>query len=56
MASKGWPLDDEYIVYMIIFYLGWTMVQEFTYELIEYKKKCLVRCIDWLTIKKCMRS
>ena len=52
MAVKGWSLYDNYIVYMMISYLGWKMVQAFTHKKIKCKKNnTLVRCIYPLTIK-----
>ena len=57
MVIKCWFLDNYYIIYMMIFYLGWSMVQGFTYEQIECKKnKSSVQLlIDWRS-KQCMRS
>ena len=49
---KGRSLYDEYIVKRMIFYLGWTTAWLFTYNQIECRNnKCLVQCIDQLTVK-----
>ena len=52
MAMKGWLLDDGYIIWMIIPYLGRSMVLEFKYKQIKCKNNIrLFKFIDWLTIK-----
>ena len=52
MDIKSWSLENKYIVYMMISYLGWTMFWLLIYIQIECKKnKSLVWCMDKFTIK-----
>ena len=52
MSIKGWLLDGDYIVWMIMSYLSGSMVREFTCKRILSKKnKSSVQCIDGLNIK-----
>ena len=52
MVIKGWLLGNNYVLKMMILFLGWTMVRKFAYKKREYKKtKGLVWRIDILTIK-----
>ena len=46
MAIKVWLLYEKYIVYMIILYLGWTMVRALEYKWIECKNN-IKKSINW---------
>ena len=49
---KGWLLDNQYIIYMVILYKGLSVVWWLTYIQNECKNnKRLVQCIDCLTIE-----
>ena len=46
MVIKGWLPDNDYIIWMIWSYLGWSMVRAFMYKQSECKKnKRLSQCI-----------
>ena len=52
MELKGLYQDGNYIITMMIAYLGWSMVHEFTHKRIECKKNTfLFQFLDWLTIE-----
>ena len=52
MVTKRWSLDNKYIIYIMIFYLGWTIIQALTYKHIKYNNnKRSFQCIDQLTIE-----